>query len=62
MQRFFILDCADALADLSLRWAHLSESMFSHIAAPIIGLVIVAYYCFVIVIRVKPVHLLEKVS
>ena len=27
------LDCADAQADLSLRWAHISEGAFSHLVA-----------------------------
>ena len=26
-------DCADAQADLSIRWAHMSEMPFSHVAA-----------------------------
>ena len=26
-------DCENALADLSLRWAHMSEGTFSHVAA-----------------------------
>ena len=29
-------DCADAQADLSLRWAHMSDGTFLHVAALII--------------------------
>ena len=34
-QRGLLSDCADAQADLSLRWAHMSEGMFSSVAAHI---------------------------
>ena len=32
-QRKLWSDCADAQADLSLRWAHISEGTFSHVGA-----------------------------
>ena len=34
-------DCMDAQADLSLRWAHMSEGMFSHVEAQFLLLMVV---------------------
>ena len=34
-QRSLLSDCADAQADLSLRWAHTLEGAFSNVAAEV---------------------------
>ena len=44
VQRRLLSDCADAQADLSLRWAHISEGTFSHLAAQ---LSLVLWYFFI---------------
>ena len=59
-QRRLLSDCADAQADLSLRWAHMSEGTFSDVAFQI--MYHAAVYCctkgFVLLRSIPPVILL----